>query len=112
MTNKTKLLITVMLFVLSIILFYLVNLFTIDPKRTSGNGNLGLIPMMFAVPIFITFNLFYFLILYNYLGTISKKIQDYTFIGAMMITTSIGSRQRRRGSLTAHFDRQVWSSDP
>ncbi|MFC3846469.1 hypothetical protein ACYEXS_34150 [Paenibacillus sp. MAH-36] len=85
MSKKAKIRTTVVLLVLSIILFYLVNLFTIDPYKTSGNGNLGLVPILFSIPIFIGFNIFYFLVLRTGLRKVSNKIKALIFIICLII---------------------------
>ncbi|MFC0472406.1 hypothetical protein ACFFHM_18435 [Halalkalibacter kiskunsagensis] len=66
--SKLLFLITAFL-ITSIIGFFLIDLFTINPLNMSGNGNVGIIPMIFALPSYAAFTIF--------ISTFSYKILQY-----------------------------------
>ncbi|MGP4109101.1 hypothetical protein [Virgibacillus sp. L01] len=65
------------LFILSVVGFFLTNVFTIDPDVVSGNGNPALLIIIPLVPVFIIFNLFLGIHVYTLLRT---KFKSYVFM--------------------------------
>lgn len=79
---------------LSIIFFFLIDLFTIkprpDPNSVSGNGNLGLVVLMFLVPIFLFWLGIWYRFLYKgFQQESSSTIKKHLLNGSLLFIAGI-----------------------
>ncbi|MBM7694304.1 putative membrane protein [Peribacillus deserti] len=63
--------------ILCIVFIYLVDLFTVDPDVTSGNGNLGLLFVLPALFVFLLFASSF----WNFLGRLEFKSNTWMKLG-------------------------------
>lgn len=77
--------ILVVLFLLSILGYSMIALFTIDPKYSSGNGNPALLAIIPTVPIFICFLIFSSYRCFIYLNKRRIGVSTFVIIGSAVI---------------------------